>query len=269
MIRLAACIASLVCTTAFAGTHATVHGSVVRQDGAHIAYHVRPGDGPTLVLIPGSWGDYQVFDGFMETLDPSFHVVIVELRGHGDSQPPAVSPDMALFADDVLAVIRALGLKDYFVGGHSIGGMVPIEIAGRAPEGMIGVVALEGWTHHTVQRNAFAKVEESTLTEEETATRNAWRERVQKNLTPEQIDAFAQVWKQWNGYPILETTPLPILEVWGDRAHPPADRETMQIPDRPNIEVVWLEGVSHSFLIEDPNAVAQAVNAFIHKHAKP
>ena len=36
-----------------------------------------------------------------------------------------------------------------------IGGMIALEIAGRRPAGLRGVIALEGWVHHTVQRNAF------------------------------------------------------------------------------------------------------------------
>ena len=239
------------------------HGVVTLEDGTRLAWHARPGLEPALVLIPGSWGDYRVFDELLDGLSADVRVIVVELRGHGDSWPPTLEPSMELFADDVLRVVEALDFERYYVGGHSIGGMVAIEIAGRRPEGLAGVISMEGWTHCSVLKQAFGNAINPTMTPEQERQREANRARVQDRLTQEQIDAFGAVWKRWNGYEILQSTPLPVLEIWGDRDAPRPSRELLQIPDRPNIELAWIAGASHSYLIEKPEAVAEVINAFV------
>ncbi len=240
-----------------------LHGTVATPGGGRLGYHVRGGRGPTLVLIPGSWGDYKVFMDVLRRLDRSFHVVIVELRGHGDSQPPTIDGSMESFAADVLRVTDALDLDEFYVGGHSIGGMVSIELLKQRPQAILGAISIEGWTHHRVAKEAFGGTITSTLTPEQEKKRQANRARVLRGLTEQQIKAFASVWRRWDGSAILEHTKRPVLELWGDRGKNPPSREAMRIPVRDNIELVWLKGASHSLLIERPTEVARRINAFV------
>jgi pimeloyl-ACP methyl ester carboxylesterase len=238
-------------------------GTVPLSEGGHLAFYIRPGTGPTLVLIPGSWGDQHVYDDALVELNDSLQIVIVELRGHGRSWPPTLNGSIESFADDVLHVTDSLKLKRFFVGGHSIGGMIAVELAGRRPAAIQGAVSIEGWTHHDVQRQAFGQITGTTLNHEQEAQRLAARTRVRRNLTDEQIAAFASVWRRWNGLPILESTNIPVLELWGDRGHIVPARETMRIPERSNIRLEWIKDASHSLLIERPAEVAAHTNRFI------
>ncbi len=238
-------------------------GSVARPDGTKIAYYLREGPGPVLLLIPGSWGDYRVFDRLVQNLSPRLRILIVELRGHGGSQPASLSPSMPQFAEDVLSVADALALDRFFVSGHSIGGMLTIEILGRRPHAVLGAIPLEGWTHHIVATDAFGGRITAGLSPEQEKENALNRERVRSRLSPAEIDAFAAVWKQWDGLPILERTDVPILEVWGDRGLTRPGREKMRIPARPNIELVWMENSSHSLLIQCPESLARVMNDFI------
>lgn len=251
------------------------HGALVLEDGTKLAYHIREAAGPNLVLIPGSWGDYRAFDHLAEYLDPNLRLAIIELRGHGDSTPATMNGSMALFADDVLKVVAHLKLDHYYISGHSIGGMLAVEIAGREPAGLAGSLPLEGWTHHTVQENAFGHLPEFPLSPEHDAERKASRERGLARLSEAERQNFAQVWKNWDGNECLKKTRVPVLEIWGDRnLSPVPDRATMQIPDRENIEMAWIHNASHALLVEQPEAVARAMNGFIHacegaRDAKP
>ncbi len=238
-------------------------GTVPLPDGGHLAYHVRAGSGQTLVLIPGSWGDRHVYDETLAELDESLQVVIVELRGHGESWPPTLDGSIESFADDVLRVTDALKLRRFFVGGHSIGGMIAVELAGRRPKAIRGAVSIEGWTHHEVQREAFGHITATTLNAEQQAERLAARARVRSKLTDEQIASFAAVWRHWDGLPILQSTNVPILELWGDRGQGVPSRATMRIPDRPKIRLEWIKGASHALLLERPAEVARHINRFI------
>lgn len=244
-------------------------GTVTRPGNAVIAYHVRPGSGANLVLIPGSWGDHRVFDRLVRALDPTLRIVIVELRGHGASRPAAANPSMAMFAGDVLAVADRLELGRFYVGGHSIGGMAAIEIAGRRPAAVAGVIAIEGWTHHRVQAEALPNTAASALNAAAQRENTANRERVRSTLTAAEIAAFAAVWKQWDGLGILQSTVAPVLEIWGDRGRPRPSRQQLRIPQRPNIELVWMAGASHSLLIQRPVEVAGAMNDFLVRCERP
>lgn len=264
MLALTRISALLVCALAHA---APVYrqGTVKRPDGATIAYYVREAAGPNLVLIPGSFNDHRVFDRMVEQLPAHLGVIVVELRGHGASQPATLAPSMGLFADDVLGVVDALGLRRYFVGGHSIGGMLTTEIAGRRPRQVAGAIPMEGWTHHLVSPEAFGSDNASTMTAQQQRINQEQRERVLSKLTPAERTAFASVWRQWDGHAILESTPVPFLELWGDRGRARPSRAKLRIPERDNIELAWIGGSSHSLLIEAPGEVARHTAQFIQR----
>lgn len=256
-------LADLIATHA-SMTETFTHDAFMLDDGAKLAWHIREGSGPNLVLIPGSWGDYFVFNRLLPYLDPNLRLIIVELRGHGDSMPAMVNGTMERFADDVMKVIEHLNLERYFVSGHSIGGMLAVEIAGRNPKGLLGAMPIEGWTHHTVQENAFGHLPDFPLSPEHDAERQANRDRGVSRLTEAERQDFGSVWKKWDGNEALKRTTVPALEIWGDRNMSPVpERATMQIPERDNIEMAWIPNASHALLVEQPEAVAKAINGFI------
>ncbi len=240
------------------------HDRLTLDDGTRLAWHIREASGPTLVLIPGSWGDYLVYNRLVAHLDPNLRIIIVELRGHGDSTPATLKGSMELFADDVLKAVAHLKLERYYISGHSIGGMLAVEIAGREPKGLAGSIPIEGWTHHTVQKNAFGHLPEFPLTPEHEAERLANRDRGLARLTEAERQNFGSVWRNWDGNGALKKTRVPMLQIWGDRTmNPVPDHATMQIPDRDNIQIVWIANASHALLVEQPQAVASAINDFV------
>jgi pimeloyl-ACP methyl ester carboxylesterase len=203
------------------------------------------------------------------SLDPDLTIMIVELRGHGSSWPPAENGSIPSFANDVLQATSHAGLGRFYVGGHSIGGMIAIEIGGRHPDLVKGILAIEGWTHYSVAREAFGAPTAETLSAAQLARRDELRTPVLSRWTPEQVKDFTSVWRKWNGFDLLNQTPVPVLELWGDRrVQPHPTRAQMQIPDRPNIELRWVAGASHFLPLERPAEVAAAVNAFIRRVEK-
>ena len=59
-----------------------------------------------------------------------------------------------------------MGWTSWFAGGHSIGGMIAIELAGQRPLELDGVISIEGWTHHEVLSQAFSGQVDATLSKE-------------------------------------------------------------------------------------------------------
>lgn len=254
----------------------TIHAQVL-SDGAILAYYVRrpAAAQPTLVLVPETHGDRTQFyePAFLGGLPGGLGLVIVESRGQGRSWPPPSRAQASIerYASDVLEIVGPAGVSDWFVGGHSLGGMIAIEIARRRPPGLRGVIALEGWVHHTVQRRAFP--EKTPRTEAQRAGMKAQRDeryRTQR-WTAEEYAALGQIWTAWSGGErILRETQYAVLSVWGDRGRERPPREALLLPDRPNIRVEWIDGADH-YVTDPPHAVrvAELISRFITPASAP
>ncbi|GLW64320.1 alpha/beta hydrolase [Actinomadura rubrobrunea] len=122
------------------------------RDGVDLVYR-EMGEGRPLVLIHGyfstatvNWIRY----GHAETLAARGHRVIMpDLRAHGDSgkphDPAAYPPDV--LADDGFALIEALGLTDYDLGGYSLGARTVVRMLARGAtpaRAVIGGMGLDG-----------------------------------------------------------------------------------------------------------------------------
>ena len=231
--------------------------------GGRIGWSARGGSEGPLVLIPGSFDDRSVFAPFIERLGDGMAVCVVELPGHGRSWPPAVDGSIERFAEQVAGVLERLYDRPVWVGGHSIGGMVAIQVAGSAPQRVAGVVSLEGWTSHRAARAAFGGDMTGTLSARQEADRQARRARVTERWRADQVSRFSSIWRRWDGGPILATTRLPVLEIYGDRGRAAPTRAALGIPARGNIDLQVIEGVSHYVHVERPDAVALACRRFL------
>jgi pimeloyl-ACP methyl ester carboxylesterase len=85
----------------------------------------------TLVLVHGSWVDSRSWDAAVKRLEPAFHVVAYDRRGHGRSGPPRATT-LEEHADDLIAILDEEGAS--FVAANSYGGAVALRAAARQPE---------------------------------------------------------------------------------------------------------------------------------------
>jgi pimeloyl-ACP methyl ester carboxylesterase len=125
-------------------------------DGTELAIH-RLGEGRAVVLLHGLFSDAKTnwirFGHAQRLADAGFEAIMPDLRAHGDSARPH---DSAAYPEDVLvkdvqALIANLGLKDYDLGGFSLGARTAVRcvLQGLAPRrlvlGGMGLEGLAGW----------------------------------------------------------------------------------------------------------------------------
>lgn len=108
--------------------------------------HVRDwGDArlPPLVIVHGLRDHSHSFDDLARALCDRFHVLALDLRGHGDSE---TTPwyGFGHFILDVHNLIRALRLQKPVLVGHSMGGEIVTTYAGSFPDVPSKVVCIEG-----------------------------------------------------------------------------------------------------------------------------
>ncbi len=155
-----------------------------RPEAGRFAYRFKlvagePGH-PTIVYLPGGPGGFSSMSDAMSRgalgLPASFPAVLTDQRGDGCNSlaiPPA-SLTTPLFADDIVALVRDLGLKDYILYGHSYGTLHAtvaahaLAAAGMPPR----AVVLEGVLGRAYQGDEPAR-----------AVADEWRE-VVAELTP-------------------------------------------------------------------------------------
>ncbi|WP_313442959.1 3-oxoadipate enol-lactonase [Novosphingobium sp.] len=91
-------------------------------------------DAPALVLLNSIGTDMDLWDAVLPHLRDRFALLRIDTRGHGASAAEPGDFSMAMLADDVLAVADHAGLASFAVAGVSLGGMIGMELALRAPE---------------------------------------------------------------------------------------------------------------------------------------
>jgi pimeloyl-ACP methyl ester carboxylesterase len=92
-------------------------------------------DARPLLLLHGITGHARTWDHLASALQPAFHVIALDQRGHGDSQwAPGGDYSVGAMAGDVERLVDHLGLGRVLLLGLSMGGRVSIAFAGMHPE---------------------------------------------------------------------------------------------------------------------------------------
>jgi haloacetate dehalogenase len=102
---------------------------------AETTIHVRTGGaGPPLLLLHGYPQSHVMWHRVAPALAERFSVVCPDLRGYGDSGKPASDPEHTVYskrstANDVVALMAALGHERFALAGHDRGGRVGHRLA--------------------------------------------------------------------------------------------------------------------------------------------
>lgn len=119
-------------------------------------YYEESGSGRPLILLHGNGEDHTIFEEAAAVLNRRFRVIVPDSRGHGQSSPVR-EYHYADMADDMIAFMEQLDLRDAAFYGFSDGGIVGLLCAMRTdritdlitsganltPDGIVTKVKLE------------------------------------------------------------------------------------------------------------------------------
>jgi pimeloyl-ACP methyl ester carboxylesterase len=97
----------------------------------------RPGEGTPFICLHGVWDWWRYWRPLVPAGPGSFAgrpLVMLDLRGHGDSSKPESGYTRADYAADVVALINAAGYERVTLVGHSLGSMMALLVASQMPE---------------------------------------------------------------------------------------------------------------------------------------
>jgi len=203
-------------------------------------YHeLHGGRGDAVVLVHGYTGDLGDWRHQTADLARDHRVLVMDHRGHGRSSAPCdrASYTIERMAEDVLALVDAVGFERFHLVGHSMGGMVAQEIAIGAPERLLSLVLEDTGHDFPVARiEAVRQIFEARLRladasgmevvaalptppppPHQTAERTA---EARARLASMAVDGFAGAWRalcSWRGTtPRLHAIRTPTLVVYGE-----------------------------------------------------
>jgi pimeloyl-ACP methyl ester carboxylesterase len=261
-----------------------VQSHIVKStDGVPIHYNVQ-GEGTTaLVFVHGWCGNRHIWDHQMDHFVPHYTVASLDLAGHGTSGRNRARWTIPAFGEDVAAVVRKLGSERIVLIGHSIGGRVIVEAAHRLPHTVIGLVGVETW--HDLEhaqtpaqvaeflapfRNDFVEAGRALApTVFAPTTDPALIEDAIRDMQTFPPDIAIAVWEEYAVYERtvqerLQQVRVPKMAI--NSTYPlTTNAEAMQ---RCGIEVVFMAGVGHNVMIEDPQSfnrlLGEAVKKIVH-----
>src|SRR6185295_10780059 len=117
----------------------------ITANGISINYE-QQGDGEPLILIPFLTADNACYAFQVAEYAKHFTCFSIDLRGSGESDKPDGEYSTELYADDVAALMDAIGIGRAHVSGMSLGGSVGMWLAAKHPE-KVKTLSLHGaWT---------------------------------------------------------------------------------------------------------------------------
>jgi pimeloyl-ACP methyl ester carboxylesterase len=112
-------------------------------NGVSLAYQ-QMGEGPDLVLVHGLAASRAFwFLHYAMPLARHFRVTLFDLRGHGYSGVPESGYDAVTMSGDLAALLDHLDIRSCALVGHSYGGSVALEYAGRQPQRVSRLVLMD------------------------------------------------------------------------------------------------------------------------------
>ncbi len=235
-------------------------------DGVPIYYSVDGIGSPAILFIHGWSCDRSYWEAQMTSFRTDHKVVAVDLAGHGESGRGRTNYTNESFANDVLAVIDHLGLDKVVLVGHSMGGVVMIEVARKRPETIIGLVGAD--TLHDLGEEwdfekFIAPFREDFKKQTDKFVRDMFPETADQELVrwiaedmssaPREVglSAMEGMDTYWRNelFTALKEIKIPLICINCDRWETKLD---VNMKHAPTYELILMPGVGHFVMMEDP-----------------
>jgi pimeloyl-ACP methyl ester carboxylesterase len=266
--------------------------TIALPDGESLAY-IDMGEysGPAVVLIHGYTDNARDWVPMLPYLSKQYRLILVDIRGHGQSGKPECCYSRLDFAYDIKLLLDALGVRKADIVGHSLGSIIAQTFAEYWPERTAHVVLISstGGSPPGTQKKApqFDFAAEIRKLKEPIDADSPFMIAWWDSPTPVDPDFIRRQRKDAAGIPLrvwlavldqglpannmygdLQST-LPRLQastllIWGGK-DPIMEEDVRQtLRDAlPHAKVKIFDGLGHNPFWEDPRGVAEVINAFL------
>lgn len=240
------------------------------------------GDGPlTLVFMHYFGGSALEWQGVMEQLSGQYRCLVVDLRGHGDSDGPPDGYSVDEMADDVICLIEELNVGAFVLIGHSMSGKVALAVAaGTAnytrPAGLRQLVLVspsppvpEPISDDERQKLLGGYGQRSEAEQMlKNITANDVSIAVQEQIIADDLRTAKPAWDAWlntgsrediSARMLAVDLPVHIIVGTKDQALPPDVQRKLVLPYLKNATLETVEGAGHLLPWETPDVVSEFI----------
>lgn len=233
---------------------------------------------PPMLLVHGAGASRLVWPAELRRLPPT-GAIAVDLPGHGKSPGPA-SDTIDAYAAALIALLDALGIEQVITCGHSMGGAVVQQMALNHPDRVAGLVLvatgaklrvhpdLLALSQHDLSA-AAARLDDWMWGDQADTSLKALARKELIALPPGTLHSDYRACDAFDSRNHLSHIVAPTLVIAGssDRMTPPKFSATLAA-SIPHAESVTIAGTGHYIILEQPEAVAQAVTGWLNRHLK-
>ena len=258
----------------------------VDVDGVRISYR-QAGAGPDLVLLHGLAGNARTWERQFEAFADQFRITAWDAPGYGESN--LVATEVEAYADALTAFTEALGIDRFILLGHSMGGIVAGNAAGRYADRVRGLILSCTMLGRKQTKGApLGKKYLARLTQlDKLAPMEYGRARAKSMTAPDcdpailehfagiaaetrkdGLEAAARVISEADNEPAFAGLSMPVLVLAGDIDQTVTKDFTEEmiaaVPETvPALQAHYLPGVAHAPYMEDADAYNAVLSDFL------
>lgn len=225
-------------------------------------YAEGPGAGPPLVMVHGGASHWQAFETIIPALATRWQIYALDLRGHGRSGWIPNRYTLDDYTADLLAFLERRIGQPAVLFGHSLGGMIALLAAARAPQAVRAVIlgdaplVLASLRAHITTGGAEhdAHNARSDHPHDPTAAGTAM------------VRDFDAIFAAWRPETVLPAVRCPVLFLQADPASGGVvsdDDLARMLPLLPDARHTRFAGVSHALWGERPDDVLATTEPFL------
>ena len=260
-------------------------------EAAGLTWHyVEAGEGEPVVFLHGLPESWYSWHYQLEALVGEYRVIAIDLKGYGQSGKPDGNYSADQVAEEVLALLEAMGLERFNLVTHDWGTIIGDFIGGEHPERVIRWVRMQAPVHKSDPKNhpQLVILRDQALatrlfSNTETFVRQVYGERTVQPIPEEDMlriieefgrpgvaEAVPRYFRDTSAETLLARQQLfsqmdfPVLLLQGDKdpAQPQwyFEGAAEQFPDA---ELQWVTDAGHFTELEQPEQVTEAIRHFL------
>ena len=247
----------------------------------------------TLLFVHGFGGNKDTWNRLVEALDDKYHVIVIDLPGHGESvSKKTLSYTISDQAERLYKFVEAKNLTRFYLFGHSMGGAIALRYVGSHEETLKALILIDAMGLEKTKSDGVKLVERSdknplydVCTEERLETLLRYSlykppyipDIIKEALLQEKCERrdlekilYEDMYKDvccLND--IAQRISTPTLIIWGDKdrmTH--IDNATLFHDTIKGSQLVTFKEIGHVPILEDPEQTANAVESFIREMKK-
>lgn len=246
------------------------------------------GEGEAAVLVHGLGSDHSIWAGLIPFLQEEYHIIVPDLRGHGESSKTPGPYTMELFSKDIQGLLKSLDIEKAHFIGHSMGGAILQELVLQKPDIISSLTLISSFAYIDQHLQELLLELRKILTEngyipffnrclqlahkpefvnEDLDKITEIRDSMAKTISPDSIVSSINACLKVNYIDCLKQVEKPTLIIAGEADVFIPPYHSIKIKNNiPHSNIEIIPAASHNMLLEQPYDVYKPINELLNNH---